>query len=192
MISKRRRLWVMIAVGLILASLLLPLTAWGQSPPTLSAQMSQTTASLLVGETVRFNTTVRNTGTAATSPLVAHLNIASLQPGVYVDPEDWSSSRTRYLEPLQPGETVTINWMVRALTEGDFAAYVTMVAADPAFVPVTGSPLLIHANPSHILPMKKVLPVIIAVPLVPLAFVFWGIAQDLRRRRTAPTPPGTK
>jgi len=125
---------------------------------------------------------LRNTGTDATPPLVAHLNVASLQSGVYVDPEDWSSARTQYLDPLQPGDSMTMDWKVRALTEGDFAVYITLVTADPTFVPVTGAPLVVHTSPSNILPMRKVLPVVAVVPLVPFALVLAGIVQDLRRR----------
>ena len=51
---------------------------------------------------------------------------------------------------------MTVDWKVRALTEGDFAVYVTLVADDPAFVPVTGALLLVHTSSSNILPMKTV------------------------------------
>jgi hypothetical protein len=182
MISKPRTILLLLAAGLMLAGLLPPATVWGQAPQTVSVQISQDSASLLVGESVAFSTALRNTGTDATPPLVAHLNVASLKSGVYVDPEDWSSARTRYLDPLQPGDSVTVDWKVRALTEGDFAVYVTLVAADPSFVPVTSAPLLVQTSPSNILPMRKVLPVVAVVPLVPFALVLAGIVQDLRRR----------
>jgi hypothetical protein len=192
MTAKRRTISLLLSVGLVFAGLVLPATAWGQAPQTVSAQMSQESASLLVGESVAFSTVLRNTGTEVTPPLVVHLNVASLQYGVYVDPEDWSSARTQYLDPLQPGDAVTVDWSVRALTEGDFAVYVTVVAADPAFVPVTGAPLLVRTSPSNILPMKTVLPVVVAVPLVPLGLVFAGIVLDLRRRRRAQIPLGMR
>jgi hypothetical protein len=192
MTSKWRMIPILLAASLVLAGLLLPTTAWGQVPQTVSVQMSQDAASLLVGESVEFSTVLRNAGTDVTPPLVAHLNIASLKSGVYVDPEDWSSARTRYLAPLQPGDLVTVDWKVRALSEGDFATFVTLVAADPAFVPVTGAPLLIHTEPSKILPMGKVLPVVVLVPLVLFALVMVGIVQDLRRRRTAQKPLGAR
>jgi hypothetical protein len=182
MISKRRTISPLLAAGLVLAALVLPTTTWGQAPQTVSVQMSQESSSLLVGESVAFSTVLRNTGADATPPLVAHLNVASLRSGVYVDPEDWSSARTRYLDPLQPGDAVTVDWKVRALTEGDFAVYVTLVAGDPTFVPVTGAPLLVHTSPSTILPMRTVLPVVVAVPFVPFVLVLAGIVQDLRRR----------
>ena len=42
-------------------------------------------------------------GTRAPRPLsglVAHLNVVGLSSGIYVDPEDWSEERTKYLPPL--------------------------------------------------------------------------------------------
>jgi hypothetical protein len=192
MTSKWRTISLLLAASLVLVGLLLPTIVRGQAPQTVSVQMSQESASLLVGESVEFSTVLRNTGTEATPPLVAHLNVASLQSGVYVEPEDWSSARTRYLNPLQPGDAATVDWQVRALTEGDFAVYVTLVAADPGFVPVTGAPLLVHTSPSNILPMRKVLPVVTVVPLVPFALVLGGIARDLRRRKAAQKPLGMR
>jgi hypothetical protein len=88
-------------------------------------------------------------------------------------------------------DPVTVDWKVRAMTEGDFAVYVTLVMADPTFVPVTGAPLLVHTLPNNILPMKTVLPVVAAVPLVPFALVLAGIVQDLRRR-VGRKPPKTQ
>jgi hypothetical protein len=177
---KLREILVLMLVGLALSSWI-PLTASGQSPQTVSVQMSKDAVSLFVGESVEFETVLRNNGTDATPPLVAHLNIASLRAGVYVDPEDWSTSRTRYLEPLQPGDSVTVDWKVRALSEGEFAAFVTLISADPSFFAVTGSPLQIHTEPSKILPMNRVIPVVAVVPLVPLALLLFRIAAARKR-----------
>ena len=38
--------------------------------------------------------------------LIAHLDVVSRDPGVYVDPEDWSSERTRYLPPVGGGASI--------------------------------------------------------------------------------------
>jgi hypothetical protein len=186
MTSKLRLISMM--AGLTLICLMLPTTVTGQGPQALTVEMSQDTATLTVGESVEFNTVLRNAGTEATPALVAHLNIASLQSGTYVDPEDWSGSRTRYLPALQPGETRTVHWQVRALSEGDFASFVTVVAADPGWEPVTGSTLKITGVPREVLPLRNVLPVVVAVPIVPLALFFVGIGQDIRGRRIAVHP----
>ena len=51
---------------------------------------------------------LRGSGTRARnspSGLVAHLNIVGLSSGIYVDPEDWSEERTKFVPPLAPGES---------------------------------------------------------------------------------------
>lgn len=50
-----------------------------------------------LGRKISFKTTIANTASTATGPLIAHLNVLSLRSGVEVDPEDWSTHRTRYL-----------------------------------------------------------------------------------------------
>ncbi len=185
MIARLHHISIVWSIGLILIGLMLPATAHGQAPPAFTIEISQQSATLTVGESVRFSTVLHNAGTVATPPLVAHLNIASLQSGPYVDPEDWSGSRTRYLPALQPGETRTIPWQVRALTEGDFAAFVTVVAADPDWQPVAGSILKITGIPREILPLRNVLPVVVVVPMVPLALFFVGVGQSIWRQRVS-------
>jgi hypothetical protein len=83
-----------------------------------------------LGESFRFSSTVSNNGQATLSGLVAHLNIVSLSKGVYVDPEDWSSERTRYLPPLGRGRSIEIPWKVTAVNGGRFAVYVVVVPSE--------------------------------------------------------------
>ena len=63
---------------------------------------------------------------APTGDVLAHLNVASMQEDVYVDPEDWSASRSQNLT-LQPGESRTLSWDIQAVNAGRFAAYVVVL-----------------------------------------------------------------
>jgi hypothetical protein len=86
-----------------------------------------------LGRDFHFRTTVTNDGATATEPLVAHLNILSLTSSVYVDPEDWSTQRTQYLGSIPAGGERTITWNIKAVNDGDFAAYATILSQnDPA------------------------------------------------------------
>ena len=68
----------------------------------------------------------RTPGTAPTGEILAHLNVASIEGSVYVDPEDWSSDRSQQLS-LKPGESRKLSWEIQAVNSGLFAAYVVVV-----------------------------------------------------------------
>lgn len=148
----------------------------------LSIQISQESASLLAGDWIEFNTILRNDGATATPPLVAHLNIAAVAQGPYVDPEDWSSQRTQYLSPLAPGESVELNWQLHTLVKGEFAFFVTVVSPDKVFSPVVSPSLLAQVAPDNILPLNEVIPVVAVVPLFPLALLLFSTSRGWRQR----------
>ena len=63
---------------------------------------SRTEVSTSIGRDFTFSTRVANRASVPTQALVAHLNVLSLRPGVYVDPEDWSSRRTVFTATKTP------------------------------------------------------------------------------------------
>jgi hypothetical protein len=148
---------------------------------TVSVQISRESAALTAADWVEFDTVLRNHGATATSPLVAHLSIAALDKGRYVDPEDWAPQRTQHLPPLLPGESVRLGWKVRALFEGAFVTFVTVVSSEESFRPAVSAQLSLQVAPDDILPLKEVIPVAAVVPLFPLALLIFGAA---RRRQT--------
>ncbi len=133
-------------------------------------------SALTAGNWMAFETVLRNQRPTATPPLVAHLSIAALQPGQYVDPEDWSPERSQYLPPLQPGESVKLDWQLHALFEGAFIVFVTVVAADLPSTPVTSATLRVRVAPDDVLPMDEVVPVVAVVPAFPLALLVVTVA----------------
>ena len=179
-----------IKVGLMAAGLLVGLLLAGISPralavpTTVSVVMEPTRVSTVLGGRFTLETEVTNSGPAATGPLLAHLNVASIEGGVYVDPEDWAADRSQELE-LQPGETRRLSWEVQAVNSGSFAAYVvilpfgrTTMAADELVV----SPLakLDVASRSTLNP-GGALPVVLLVPVL-LGFLAAAAWLRLRRR----------
>ena len=71
----------------------------------------------VLGDRFILETEVHNTAAAPSGPLLAHLNVASLETSVYVDPEDWSSERSQELS-LQPGESQKLSWELQAVNSG--------------------------------------------------------------------------
>jgi hypothetical protein len=137
--------------------------------------LSRTSTSVGIGDSFGFTSTVTNQGSAPVSGLVAHLNVLSFTHGVYVDPEDWSSNRTRYLDPIPPGHSTTVHWTVKAVNGGDFGIYVAALgtpAAGTSPTEPTVSPALVahvteqkNVNPQGVLPLALGIPAIVAAAM---------------------------
>jgi hypothetical protein len=98
---------------------------------------------------------------ARVSTLIAHLDVVSRDPAVYVDPEDWSSERTRYLAPLAPGASLEIPWTVKAVNAGRFYVYV-VVQGDGR--PLAGPALDARVSERRTLDAGGVLPLAVGLP----------------------------
>lgn len=131
------------------------------------------------GAKVSFESTVRNTGSVPLDGYVAHLNILSTDPGVYVDPEDWSPRRTQYLEKLPAGKTATLTWDVRAVTSGPLLLFVSVTSPTAGTV-TSSAPLNLGVHGQRVVNAGGVLPMALWMPAGVL--VLLG-ATSLRRRR---------
>lgn len=141
----------------------------------------RTRVSTSLGQSFSFTTTVANRGTGPTGTLVAHLNVLSLEPGTYVDPEDWSADRTHYLSPIPSGGSRTVRWQVKAVNGGSLAAYVTVVPQSGAGTPTTGPALRFDVASQKTLDAGGILPIALAVP-GGIALLALGVRVQRRRR----------
>jgi hypothetical protein len=167
------------AAGPVLAALLLwaPAAGAATAPPAIT--LDRGAVAIRLGKSFAFTSTLA-AGSASTGPLVAHLNVVSLDPSTYVDPEDWSTHRTRYLEPLSAGETRSIRWSVKAVSAGSMAIYVTAVPAGGSGPIAVGPPLRVQVADRKTLNSGGVVPLALAVPAMVVAL---AVAA---RRRGAP------
>jgi uncharacterized membrane protein len=156
-------------------------------PLSLSVVAEPPTVSTALGGRFLITTVVKNTGTAPTGQILAHLNVASIEGDVYVDPEDWSSSRSQQLS-LKPGESRKLSWEIQAVNSGRFAAYVVVV---PFGSSVNGNEDLrvselvrVEVAQRSTLTAGGALPVVVAVPLLIGAAAFAALFR-VRRRRAA-------
>jgi hypothetical protein len=97
---------------------------------TVSVELNRTSIATRIGERFAFTSTLRNDSDRPVPGRIAHLNILSVDPGVYVDPEDWSARRTQYLETLPPGGSARLAWTVQAVNSGRFVLYVAVSAGE--------------------------------------------------------------
>jgi hypothetical protein len=164
-----------------LAVAALALTWAGAANASVSVIVDRIGVATGLGKRFAFRSTVVNSGPGEARGLVAHLNVASLRPGVYVDPEDWSTSRTRYLDPIPAGGTATVRWSLQAVNAGSFAVYVAVLPADAAGRPPTvGRTVRVTVAERRTLDAGGILPLALGVPAV-LGVAAGGLA--LRRRR---------
>ena len=144
--------------------------------------LDRNSASTQLGKSFGFGSTIANRSGRRLSGLVAHLDVVSLTKGVYVDPEDWSDQRTRYLPALAPGSSTKVGWKVKAVNGGNFAVYVvvvpTPVTAPPG--PTISTGLQAHVTERRTLNSDGVLPLALGVPAL-IGLVAYGV----RRRRRA-------
>lgn len=149
-------------------------------PVTVRVDKTQIAAGL--GDPFSFKTTITNTGASTTVPLVAHLNILTLRPGVYVDPEDWSGQRTVFLDPIAPRRSITITWSLKAVGSGTLAAYVAVLPQDrPAAPPAMSPTVRVGVEDRRLINAGGILPLALGVPAL-LGLLAGGVVLSRRRR----------
>jgi hypothetical protein len=155
-------------------------TASPAAPPGLSVTLDRTVVSTTIGQRFGFASTVRNDGDRPVPAVIAHLNVLSLDPDVYVDPEDWSTSRTAYAGTLAPHATARLAWNVQAVNTGRFVLYVA-VTAERGAAHVTGSDTLrLAVAEQRTLDAAGMVPLAAAMPAGVLLLI--GLVARRRRR----------
>lgn len=174
----RRRLLVA-ALATTLAGALAPAaTAAGVDDVSVTVTPEQIATTL--GGKFSFTSTITNGGSTDAEGLIAHLNVLSLKDGTYVDPEDWSGNRTRYLEPIAAGESRTLTWGMQAVNDGDFGIYVAVLPENGAPVmPVTGPTVRLDVAERMTLNAGGILPLVLGIPA---AIGALALGVRLRRR----------
>jgi hypothetical protein len=174
---------VLLVIGLVAASATVA-RAKSEEPLPVTVSLDRASVSNRLGDSFSFRSTVANAGRTPQSGLVAHLNIVALTKGVYVDPEDWSSQRTRYLPDLAPGERTEVPWKVQSVNGGRFAVYVVVlpgaVQASPAAGPTVSQALDVRVTERKTINSGGVLPLAVGVPAL-LGFLTLGLR--IRRDR---------
>jgi hypothetical protein len=159
----------------------LVLAAGAAGADGVSATVDRTHIETQLGSTFVFRSRISNTGPATAEGLIAHLNIVGLRGDVYVDPEDWSTHRTRFLAPIAAGGSQTITWRLKAVTSGSFGVYVAVLHKSGDDQPPVTTPLVAVAVAGRTtLNAGGILSVALGVPI---AIGLCTAGLKLRRRR---------
>lgn len=136
-----------------------------------TVELDQAHVSSTIGDHFAFVSTLHNEADASRPATIAYLNVLSTRPDVYVDPEDWSAQRTRFLGDVRPGATSDVTWSLQAVNSGEFVVFVVVTSAAGGDEVVTSPALRVtianerRLNPTGILPVVVVVPGVVAVTL---------------------------
>jgi hypothetical protein len=151
---------VVLATAVVLAVTVAARAADGSAG--LSVTVDRAEIGTKLGQKFVFRSTITNRSSTAVSGLIAHLNVLSFRSSVYVDPEDWSSNRVRYLAPIPAGGSTTITWRMEAVNAGSFAVYVTVLSHQR--VPTTGPTVTVAITERRTLNSGGILPLALGIP----------------------------
>jgi hypothetical protein len=181
-----RRAGSAVAAALVFAALLAGGARASTAGVPIKVTVDRAVVSTKLGKKIVFRATIANRSATVASGLIAHLNVLSLRNGTYVDPEDWSSHRTQYLQPIRARGSISTTWRVEAVNDGSFGVYVAVLPASGVARPPATSPTI------HLLVAQK--KTLNSGGIVPLALGIPGLlgvlAVSVRiRRRHARRPP---
>jgi hypothetical protein len=176
----RRRLVFLAAIS---ALALVPSAPAADAAGDISVKVDRPRIALGIGEKFGFRTTITNNGPATARDLVAHLNVLDLRGDVYVDPEDWSTNRTKYLDPIPAGGSTSVTWGGQAVNSGRIGLYVAVLdRSGTARPPAMGSTIRMDVTARRNLNAGGVAPLAAGVPAF-LALLTLGVSLSRRRFR---------
>jgi hypothetical protein len=152
---------------LLLASLLGVLVGApaAQAATGLAVVNDRTAIAVKLGHKFVLHSRIENRRGSAAAGLVAHLNVVDLSGHTYVDPEDWSSSRTRYLKPIPADGSTTLTWPINAVNAGTVGIYIAVLPRSGAAVPPTTGPTVrIRIQDRKTLNSGGILPLALGIP----------------------------
>ena len=180
----RLRFAAVLAFAFLVAPCAPASSATSGQPTPVSVTVDRTEISVPLGRTFVFRSTIRNDRPVGSSGLIAHLNVVSLRNDVYVDPEDWSSSRTRYLSLLPPGGSTTLTWRVHAVNGGVLGLYVAVLpAGGVGSSPSTSEVIRLSVAEKHTLNAGGILPLVIGIPAL-IGLLTLGVGISRRQHST--------
>ncbi len=137
-----------------------------------------------IGHTFILRTTITNEAGSPADNLIAHLNVLSLDGSAYIDPEDWSSKRTRYLDHIPARHSVTLTWKLQAVNSGSVGVYVAVLTSrGEAHPPVVGPTVRVAIARRQTLNSAGILPLALGIPGL-LTLLAVGVRIGRRRRAT--------
>ena len=132
-----------------------------------------------MGDRIRFQTSIRNTGTMPEHGLVAWISLLQTDPGKEqpVDLEDWSAHKAVTAATLEPGQTVNATWPVRLIAAGHYRLVVCLASRETREL-VTSPVVAFTVRSKPVVASARVLPVALGLPLLLGGVLVWRWRQS--------------
>lgn len=149
----------------------------------LEVTVAPASADVVLGESLELSVTVANNSQLAGEGLVAHLDVTDPAEGGSVDPEDWTSTLSRPLDGMAPGEATTVVWDVQPISAGRFSLYAVVLRKGSTEL-AASNVVAIGVEDQRSLNPDGILPVALGVPLVIGGLLVVQIGYRRRQWRT--------
>jgi len=121
----------------------------------------------MMGDKMRFHSTITNTGTAPIKGLVGWISLVEVDPGHEqpMDLEDWSAHKAITGTRLEPGAELKTVWPMRLIQHGDYRVVISATDRNQRRV-YTSSTLQFHVTRKPVVKSSRILPVALGIPFL--------------------------
>jgi hypothetical protein len=140
-----------------------------------------------MGDRLKFESVIANTGTAPAQGVVAWMSLIQVDPGHEqpVDLEDWSAHKAVTQAALAPGAKLPTEWPMRLIQAGDYRVMISAVERGASRV-VTSPFVDFHVERKPVVESRRILPVALGVPLLLFGLL---VLRRVRNRSTSGFTP---
>jgi hypothetical protein len=184
------KIWKSLLIVIFATFLFVSISGAAQSPVSLDLRPDgENPASPVMGDNLRFWSTIANRGESPIDGLVAWISLVEIDPGNEqpVDLEDWSAHKAVTGVNLKPGQSLRTDWPMRLIKGGDYRVVVSVTDRGGRQV-FTSPTVQFHVRQKVVLQAGRVLPVAAVVPLLMVVLmVFNKLNERLKRISNRPT-----
>ena len=169
-------IWKTLLAAILSTLLFVSVAGAAQSPVSLNLQPdAKNPASPVMGDHLRFWSTITNTGSAPIEGLVAWISLVEIDQGNEqpVDLEDWSAHKAVTGASLKPGESLRTDWPMRLIKGGDYRVVVSITDRGGRQV-YTSPTVQFHVRRKPVLQAGRVLPVAAGAPLLFIGLIIFN------------------
>lgn len=143
-------------------------------------------SSPVMGDHLRFWSTITNTGANPVEGLVAWIGLVEIDPGNEqpMDLEDWSAHKAITGAALKPGQSLRTDWPMRLIKGGEYRVVVSVTARDSRKV-FTSPTIQFHVRQKPVLQANRVLPTAAGIPLLIVGLMVFNKARQHRKKGKA-------
>jgi hypothetical protein len=171
-------------VAIVTTVFFVSVSAAARSPVSINLQPDgNNPASPVMGNNLRFWSTISNTGKNPIEGLVAWISLVEIDPGNEqpVDLEDWSAHKAVTGATLNPGQALRTDWPMRLIKSGDYRVVISVTDRGGRQV-YTSPTVQFHVRQKPVLQAGRVLPVAMGIPMLLMGLIVFNKAKQRLRR----------